>query len=59
MESYEGPDMVYIPRELSVHESKIMPVFRNESMFNANKDHRYCHLEKYEQIIKPNSCGRG
>ena len=38
MESYEGPEMVEIPPELSGHESKIMPVLHYKSTFNASKD---------------------
>ena len=59
MESYEVPEMVEIPPELSGHESKIVPVFHDESTFNANKDQWYCRLEKDEQILKPKSLGRG
>ena len=59
MESYEGPEIIEIPPELSSHESKIVDVFHDESKFNSNKDQRYCCLEKDEQILKPKSCGRG
>ena len=59
MESYEGPEIIEIPPELSSHESKIVDVFHDESKFNSNKDQRYCCLEKDEQILKPKSSGRG
>ena len=42
MESYEGPEMVEIPPELAGHESNIVPVFHDESTFNANEDQQYC-----------------
>ena len=42
MESYEGLEMVEIPLELAGHESNIVPVFHDESTFNANKDQQYC-----------------
>ena len=51
--------MVELPPELAGHESKIVPVFHNESTFNPNEDQRYCCLDKDEQILKPKSCGRG
>ena len=59
MESYEGPEMVEIPPELSGNESNIVPFLKNEIKFNANEDQQYCFLEKDEQILKPKSCGRG
>ena len=59
MESYEGPEMVETLNQLSGHESKIVPVFHDESTFNANEDQRYFRLEKDEQILKPKSCSRG
>ena len=51
--------MVEILHELAGHESKIVPVFHDESAFNTNKDQRYSSLEKDEQIIKPKSRGGG
>ena len=36
-----------------------MPVFHDDSAFNANEDQRYCRLEKDEQILKPKRCGGG
>ena len=42
MESYEGLEMVEIPLELAGHESNIVPVFHDESTFNANEDQQYC-----------------
>ena len=59
MESYEGPEMVKIPPELAGHESKIFPVFHDESTFNANEYHRYCCLKKDYHILKPKSRRRG
>ena len=53
MESYEGPEIVEIPSELSCHESKIVPVFHYEITFNNNTDQRYCRLENDEKILKP------
>ena len=51
--------MVEIQPELADRESKILPVFHNESTFNSNEDQRYCCLEKDEKILKPKSRGRG
>ena len=46
MESYEGPEMFEILPELAVRESNFVPIFHDESTFNANEDQRYCRLEK-------------
>ena len=51
--------MVEILPELAGLESKIVPVFHNQSTFNDDEDQRYFRLEKDEQILKLKSCGRG
>ena len=38
--------MVEVPPELTDHESKIVTVFHDESMFNDNEDQWYCCLDK-------------
>ena len=59
MKSYEGPEIVEILPKLAGHESKIVPVFHDESIFNSNEDQRCCRLEKDKQILKPKSRRRG
>ena len=56
--SYEGPKMVEISHKFAGHESKIAPVFHDESTFDVNEDQRYCRLEKDEQVLRPKSRGR-
>ena len=38
--------MFEILPELAVRESNVVPIFHDESTFNANEDQRYCRLEK-------------
>ena len=59
MSYFEGLDMKRVEPELKAGETEIVAVFHDGSIFRANEYQRFCWLGENEQVIKPESAGRG